>query len=318
MTLPLSVCLYTYNRQHLLAQALESICVQELPPEQYEVIVVDNASTDDTRRVVEDYASRFNHLSYYFEEQPGSATARNRGWREARGEVVGFMDDDGSAPPEWLNVATRVMRQHSPDLFGGPILPVYEASKPEWFKDAYGTLSPGGASRFLASPDEYLYGSNLFVRRSLLQAVGGFDENLGMKGRKIGYGEETVLIRKVRRLFPDSRIYYETDLLNYHLVRPEKMRFTWQIRRRLAEGRDGYHIFGEGVPHLAWRHVFGLLGLPWVIAFEATLGVLLRNRRAFPFAQNYYYERVFQRIATLGRLYERLRCTLNSRSATDG
>lgn len=317
MSLLFSVCLYTHNRARLLAQALDSVCLQTLPTDEFEIIVVDNGSTDNTRQVVEDFASRFTHLSYFHEEQLGSARARNRGWQEASGDVIGFIDDDGRAPPEWLGVAARVVQRHSPDLFGGPIFPFYEATKPEWFHDAYGSLSPGGVSRFLTSLDEFLYGSNLFVRRSLLQAVGGFDESLGMKGQKIGYGEETVLIRKMRQLFPEARIYYETDLINYHLVRQEKMFFSWQIRRRFAEGRDGYHIFGEESPHLTWRHGFGLLGMPGVIAFEATLGVLFRNRRVFPFAQNYYYERVFQRIATFGRLYERLRCTLHARSAAD-
>lgn len=318
MPLLFSICLYTHNRAQLLAQALESVCAQTLPADQFEIIVVDNRSTDDTRPVVEKFASRFKNLRYCYEEHLGSANARNRGWREARGQVIGFIDDDGKAPHEWLNVAARVVRTYSPDLFGGPIYPFYDAPKPDWFRDAYGTLTPSGPSRFLDSPDEYLYGSNLFVRRSLLQAVGGFDERLGMKGRKIGYGEETVLIRMVRQVFPASRLYFETDLMNYHLVRQEKLHFPWQFCRRFAEGRDGYHIFGNGVHGMTWRHAIGILALPVVIAFEASVGAVLRNRQAFPFAQNYYYERVLQRVATFGRLYERLRCTLNTRSTADG
>jgi len=318
MTLLFSICLYTHNRAQLLAQALESIGAQSLPQDQFEIIVVDNRSTDDTLQTVEAFARRYKNLRYCYEEHLGSANARNRGWREANGEVVGFIDDDGKAPPEWLSVAARVARERSPDLFGGPINPFYDAPKPDWFRDAYGILSPGGASRFLTSADEYLYGSNLFVRRSLLQGVGGFDEGLGMKGQKIGYGEETVLIRRVRQVFPASRLYYETDLMNYHLVRQEKLLFPWQIRRRFAEGRDGYHIFGNGAHRMTWRHALGVLALPVVITYEATLGVLLRNRQSFPYVQNYYYEHVLQRIATLGRLYERLRCTLRARSAADG
>jgi glycosyltransferase involved in cell wall biosynthesis len=277
--------------------------------------VVDNRCTDDTRLVVEDFVRRFPNLRYFYEEQLGSSNARNRGWREARGDVVAFMDDDGKAPPKWLSVAARVVQAQSPDLFGGPIYPIYDAPKPAWFRDDYGTLSPGGQSRYLNSPAEYLYGSNLFVRLDSLEALGGFDERLGMKGRRIGYGEETVLIRAARRLHPEARIFFEQDLHNYHLVRREKMRFRWQLRHRFAQGRDGYHTFNDGVHTLAPRHVLGILALPVVIAVEATVGALLRDRRPYPYLQNYYYERVFQRVATLGRLYERLGCAVGSRKA---
>jgi glycosyltransferase involved in cell wall biosynthesis len=313
-----SVCLYTHNRSRLLAQALESICAQTLPAEEFEIVVVDNRCTDDTRLVVEDFANRFPSLSYFYEEQLGSSKARNRGWREASGDMIAFMDDDGRAPPEWLEVAARVVQARSPDLFGGPIYPFYDASRPAWFRDDYGTLSPGGQSRFLVSPVEYLYGSNLFVRRSLLEALGGFDESLGMKGRRIGYGEETVLIREARRLDPDVRIFFEQDLFNYHLVRQEKMRLRWQLRHRFAQGRDGYHVFNDGAHRLAPRHVLGFLALPVVIVIEATLGVLLRDRRAYSYPQNYYFERVFQRVAKLGKLYERLRCVVGFRRADNG
>jgi hypothetical protein len=96
------------------------------------------------------------------------------------------------------------------------------------------------------------------------------------------------------------------------------MRFRWQLRQRFAEGRDRYHIFKDGPDQLAPRHVIGLLALPVVIALEASLGLLVRDRRRFPYPQNYYYERVFQRIATLGKLYERLRCVLGSERVAHG
>jgi len=318
MTLLFSICLYTHNRARLLAQVLESVCTQTLPADQFEIIVVDNRSTDNTHSIIEDYSRRFTNLRTIYEEQLGSAVARNRGWREASGDFVGFIDDDGKAPPEWLSVAARVIRDQAPDLFGGPIYPFFETSKPDWFKEAYGTFTVLGESRFLASADEYLSGSNLFVRRRLLDEIGGFEPSLGMKGRKIGYGEETVLIRRVRLRFPSCRIYYAADLFNYHLVRQEKMGFEWQLHQRFAQGRDSYHIFNDGVHRVAPRHVLGFLALPIIISLEATLGVLLRDRHAYPYTQNYYYERVFQRIATLGKIYERLRCVLGARRSLNG
>jgi glucosyl-dolichyl phosphate glucuronosyltransferase len=317
MALLFSVCLYTHNRAALLAQALDSLCNQTLPADQFEIIVVDNRSTDNTRQVVEGFCVRLPGLSYHYEERLGSASARNRAWREAKGVYIGFIDDDGKAPPDWLSVAAGVVCQQGPDLFGGPIYPIYDAPKPGWYKDEYGTFTVLGESRYLTSADEYLSGSNLFARRSLLDEVGGFEPAFGMKGRSIGYGEETVLIRRVRQRFPLSKLYYAADLVNYHLVRQEKMSFGWQLRHRFAQGRDSYHIFNDGADRISPVHILGFLALPFLICLEATLGVLLRDRRLYPDVQNYYYERLGGRIATLGKLYERLRSVLGAERYPD-
>jgi glycosyltransferase involved in cell wall biosynthesis len=318
MTLLLSVCIYTHNRAKLLAQALDSVYDQTLSPEQYEVIVVDNLSTDNTREVIEDFIKHKPNLRYFYEESLGISYARNRGWREACGEYIGFLDDDGISPPEWLGIAAEVIHLLSPDLVGGPFYPSYGVPKPKWFKDEYGAFSLGGDARALTSTDEYLCGGNLFIRRSLLEQVGGFDPGLGMQGNQVGYGEETEFMRRVRRDKPDAHIYYEPRLYIYHLVRPEKMRYTWQLHHRFAQGRDGYLTFSNGVHRMTLRHTLGLLALPAILAIEATMGVLFRNRRIYPYPQNYFYERVFQRVATFGKLYERLRCTLGIRSTEDG
>jgi glycosyltransferase involved in cell wall biosynthesis len=301
----------------LLQRALESLYVQRTPLEQFEVIIVDNGSTDETRLAVEGFARRLPNLRYHYEARLGVAHARNRGWLEARGLYVGYLDDDAVAPPEWLDIAAEVIRLHSPDLFGGPFLPIYDRPKPKWFKDAYGAFDLGQQARALESHDEYLCASNLFVRRELFEQIGGFPSALGMRGRRIGYGEETAFIRRVRQEGPEAVIFYEPRMAVKHLVRAEKYRLTWQVRNRFYQGRDGYLTFAEGEHRMTLRHLLGMLALPFVTAFEATVGVLLRDRRAFPHAQNYYYERVLQRAATFGKLYERLRCALRSVMGVD-
>lgn len=313
----ISVCICTHNRAGLLQRALESLCVQKMPLEQFEVIVVDNCSTAETRVAVEEFAHRLPNLRYHYEPRLGVAHARNRGWVEARGPYIGYLDDDAVAPPEWLGIAAEVIQLHWPDLFGGPFLPIYDQPKPEWFKDAYGAFDLGQQARALGSHDEYLCASNLFARKGLLEQIGGFPPALGMRGKRIGYGEETAFIRKVRREKPEAVIFYEPRLAVKHLVRAEKYRLAWQIRNRFYQGRDGYLTLAEGEHRMTLRHVLGILALPFVTAFEATVGVLLRDRRAFPHVQNYYYERVLQRVATFGKLYERLRCVLRAMVGAD-
>ena len=92
----ISAVICTYNRADLLAGAIESLLEQTLNPAHREIIVVDNASTDGTRAVVEQFAP--DGVRYVLETRQGLGYARNRGWQEARGEFVAYIDDDARAP----------------------------------------------------------------------------------------------------------------------------------------------------------------------------------------------------------------------------
>src|SRR5208283_4457645 len=104
----ISVILCTYNRASILISALESIVAQTLPESvEWEVLVVDNNSCDQTREVVEDFCRRYpRRFRYVFEPNQGLSHARNSGIREALGEVLAFMDDDVTVEPGWLDNLT--------------------------------------------------------------------------------------------------------------------------------------------------------------------------------------------------------------------
>ncbi len=301
-----SVVTYTYNREKLLAQILESVCNQSISLDSYEVVVVDNRSTDGTRTVVESFAARFPNVRYTWEEKQGCSAARNRGWKEAVGDYVAYIDDDAKAPVEWLQVAENVIRIQNPDIFGGPVYPFYLSPKPVWYKDEYSTFSNGDQPRILSDINEFFHGSNLFVRRLLLEELGGFDERLGMFGNRLGYGEETAFLNQVRSRKSEAIIFYEPKLYAFHVVRPEKYALSWQLRSRFALGRYNYRAYGDSVTKLRSRHVLGFFALPVVIAWQATLGILLRDRKLYPHYQNYIIERIFKNISTWGKLYQRL------------
>jgi len=110
----------THNRADLLADVLETICKQSLTAPGYEIIVVDNDSEDDTRRVTEAVSHRYSNVRYILEPRCGLSHARNRGLREANGQYVAFMDDDCKAPTHWLAVAKEIIDRVKPAVFGGP------------------------------------------------------------------------------------------------------------------------------------------------------------------------------------------------------
>ncbi len=119
----------TYNRAKYLKDTLDSLQKQSLPKEQYEIIVVDQNSPDDTRQVAEKAG-----VIYVNEPNLGLHYARHAGTRIARGEILAFTDDDAICHPDWLSEILRPYSDLSVGCVGGKILPKWEAEPPNWLK----------------------------------------------------------------------------------------------------------------------------------------------------------------------------------------
>jgi glucosyl-dolichyl phosphate glucuronosyltransferase len=306
-SLLISVVLCTYNRHDLMATALRSLCEQRLAPSSYEVIVIDNNSTDGTRQHIVEIGRQYPHVRYGFETQQGLSYGRNTGFRMARGLYVAYIDDDCTVPREWLDLAHHLIRQVAPAIFGGPYRPFYHSRKPRWYLDRYGTYDDGPIARVL-DHDRYLSGTNLFIRRSLLEQLGGFNTEVGMTGTRLGYGEETAFQRRVRIERPDEVIYYEPRLTVFHLVRSEKMELTWCAKQMFVSGRDWQRVLYEtameqvSIIRSCLRGMRALFELARGLLF----GILTRDRLRYPFMGNYLYEVVFVHLQTLGITYEQI------------
>lgn len=311
-----SVVICTYNRSALLRTALETLCTQQLAKSAYEVIVVDNNSTDDTGDVVAGFSERLPNLRYCFERQFGLSIARNQGWRLAQGRYVAFTDDDSRLPAEWLTKAEAIVQMHAPAAFGGPYFACYNGPKPAWFKDRYGSAE---LSDQVKTDTNDLRGPNIFLRRDLLAVTGGFDANLGLVGKRLAYGEERALLQVLRERCPQALIYYDPHLYVYHLVRPEKMRLGWQLRRHFINGRSLYRVMGATyLPLLppmgqARRLLKTLLRLLLVHSWR----LMRRNRVRYPYYQQYIVEAVVPDLRKLGGLVEQFQQTLARRTLED-
>ena len=307
----ISVVVCTYNRAKLLAGVLKTLCEQGLGASDYEVIVVDNNSNDDTPMTVERFCSQYANIQYYFEPHQGLSQARNLGWQEANGEYVAYIDDDCLASRRWLEVAKDIITARTPLAFGGPYFAYSNSPKPRWFKDSYGSHVQGTTARWL-SENEYLDGGNFFVRRELLESLGGFDINFGMSGGRIGYGEETALLRKIRTTRQGELIYYDPRLYVHHLVAARKMNLRWIMRQRFITGRDCHRVFEGDECRAVGRS--GLVKRLSMILVSLTIdlmrGVLKRDRDQYPYIQNYLYEHSFIYVLKLGMLYEQYRQSL--------
>jgi glycosyltransferase involved in cell wall biosynthesis len=295
-----SVIICTYNRADLLSSCLETLVAQSIPLERYEVIVVDNNSRDRTREVVARFAETYPNVRYESEAEQGLSAARNCGVREAQGACVAFLDDECKVARDWLSQADRVRRETKAQAFGGPYEPWYLSDRPAWYKDAYGSSQDIGATGWL--PDSFFVsGGNFFIERHLVQELGGFRTDLGMKGEQLGYGEETDLQIRLRRQ-AKGRIYYDRALRVWHCVRPEKLRPLWRLeaswrigQQHAVIGRYGQPRFGRGLPRFFVRLVMLLAG--------CLVALVVRDRVRYPYFQNYLYEVAAPTVAALGRSY---------------
>lgn len=253
MNVRVSAVVCTYNRLDCLRKAIQSLVAQTLPKDQYEIIIVDNGSTDNTKQVVLQDYSYVPNLRYLYEPIIGVSMARNTGWRKAKGEIVAQLDDDMVADTEWLKMILRVFDdvQPTPVCVGGKVKPLWEISKPDWLPQSlWGYLSlldMGDEPHWCDCPREWLVGCNIAYARKFLVEAGGFNVRLGRKGLSLaGAGEEVELFRKIKQR--GEKLYYEPRAIAYHFIPKERLRKRWFIRRLYHEGVDRDILDYEYVP----------------------------------------------------------------------
>jgi glycosyltransferase involved in cell wall biosynthesis len=292
----ISVIVCTYNRLELLVGALRTLCHQTLNRSEYEVIVVDNNSTDNTREVVDEFCRCFPNVRYCFEPQQGLSYARNRGLQEARGGYVAYLDDDARAGENWLKTALALFENTKPAplCLGGPILPFYTTAKPTWFKGEMRTW--GDSPRYLR-PGESFSGSNMIWRKEIVEVLGGFDVRSGVRGDYLSLGEETVLFEKIWHSFEQPHFYYSPELAVQHWVPLAKMTVSYQLKRAFAAGQSWNRLHG---PRILWRRMRFLIG--GVLDIATMVGQLLRRRKEHAYFQNWLIEDgspIFVKLGTL-------------------
>lgn len=191
----ISVVLSTYNRCGVLGKALECLALQEAPGIEYEVIIVDNNSTDQTRQVAEALAAGDRRFRYIFEGHQGLSHGRNAGIRAARADVIAFTDDDVEVAQDWIaQIYTALIEYPEAEFIGGRVLPVLKRSMPDW---AHSKMSPFalqdlGAEpvRVCAQDRRCLIGACLAVRRRALAKAGLFSTETQRVEDSVGSTED--------------------------------------------------------------------------------------------------------------------------------
>jgi glucosyl-dolichyl phosphate glucuronosyltransferase len=185
----ISVILCTYNRGELLANALESLHRQKVSGISYELLIVDNNSSDHTKELVQRFVNKDPHFRYIFETKQGLSHARNAGIAAAQADLLLFTDDDIEFSETWIQDNYEAsLRFPDADYFGGKVLPIWEQPQPDWLKQSTNPLAlqnfPG--DRPLKISPQYrhcLVGASLAIRRRAFERAGVFSvETQRVKG----------------------------------------------------------------------------------------------------------------------------------------
>lgn len=295
MKAQVSLIICTYNREDLISGCLDSLRDQSIPFRQFEVIVVDNNSTDRTCEIVSNYKDLPN-LRLVKETKQGLSYARNRGIEEARCEFLAFLDDDARAHPDYIKAALDLISIMGENVvcFGGPIFPFFTSTKPIWYLDKYETRRDLESQRFL-SPGQSFSGSNSIWKRQILIEINGFDVNAGVTGNILRMGDETSAFEKVWRSDKNSQLLYSPNLIVYHWVPAYKMKPSYCFKRNISGGQ-----------YLSFQNRQNLKNSAriWILFRDIVKGSLRAMVRVFHYHhwQNWIYEewpRIFLKIGEL-------------------
>ena len=248
-----SVLIATYNRAALLEETLRSIRALRVDPaRRWDVIVVDNNSTDGTRAVVERHAQDFPvPLRYLVEGRQGRSSALNAGIAASRASVIVMTDDDVRVETNWLDAACDALRDPSIAYAGGPVSPMWETPAPQWFDlsrgDLWGTIAiqDHGAQPFVYEHARKVpLGANMAARRSMFAAIGGFRADLGRSSGRLVLGQEVPELLLRARAAGLQGLYAPAMRVHHHIP-----------SRRLTRAYFRSWWFGKGVSRSALERI---------------------------------------------------------------
>lgn len=241
-----SVIICTYNRSGLLKNELETIAAMTVPRDlSWEILIVDNNSSDNTRETVDDFIKEKNiPVKYIFVPAQGKSRALNSGIKEADGEILAFLDDDMLVDKNWLTAIQEAANRY-PEAsgFGGRILIKWPIRKPDWivmegpFRNIDGTVGhrdlgdkDGDFAKFNSLPA----GGNMFFRKKVFLEGNFFRENMGPKGKDMYYGEDREFC--LRLCGKGKKLYYVNNAVVYHDIPKEKIDRRYFCKRRFECG----------------------------------------------------------------------------------
>ena len=238
-SLKVTIAIPTYNRADFLRQTLAGIVVQQFPRDHFEVLVIDNNSSDHTPAVVAEFAASHPAPRYVREQQQGLDHARNRAIAEARGEIVLFGDDDILVRPDWVaQMAVPLLADAGArriGAVGGEVIPVFPDGLPDWVREWHSPL----AFRPDAGPLEARHspmGANLALHRWVFERLGPFHTALDRAAGNYFSGGDSEMVRRVRAA--GLEVWFAPAAAVQHQMPTSRTTFRYAARHAFDSARS--------------------------------------------------------------------------------
>jgi glycosyltransferase involved in cell wall biosynthesis len=242
-----SIIVPTKNRANLLTQTIRSLVEQDFSVQEYEVLIVDNDSTDETRNVAQNLIEYYNspRIGYIHESEPGLLSGRHRGSLESHGEILIFVDDDIEAEFGWLSAIIEAFDDSKVHLVGGPSLPKFEVEPPAWLSKFWvkvnSNITCGPLSiSFLGNEKKEvdpcsIWGLNFAIRKNTLFKLGGFHPDCIPKNLQHFQGDgESGLTLKAKQ--KNLKATYAPKALVHHNIPKERLTVSYFEERNYYQG----------------------------------------------------------------------------------
>lgn len=239
-----SIIVCTYNRADSLKDTLQALREQITAPELlWEVLVVDNNSSDHTRQVVEEMRQSWSRLRYTSEKQQGLSHARNHGIGKATGEILLFTDDDVLPEPDWLAVTLAGIDKYQAEACGGYIAPIWESPPPPWLTERFYGFLAVRTDRTddypITQPGQAPFGANMAIKKAVFKQVGMFDTARGRKGKVLASGEDGELFERILSagltavFLGGSRVHHKVE--SFRLTKQYMRNWRFQTSDNIAQ-----------------------------------------------------------------------------------
>lgn len=221
-----TVAICTYNRASLLQLCIDSLSKINFKKEKFEIVIVDNNSTDNTAEICNNISATYPDLNfrYIVEKQQGVGHTRTRCAKEAKGEIIAYIDDDCLANVDWLKEIISFYDNHPEAMStGGKIVPKYLVPVADWFGKYFWGLVGNydlGTKVFQMKGARYPSGANMHFRKTAFDHYGYFDGNLGRSGKSLMAGEEKAMYLKL--IQHNEKVYYLPNVIVYHHIEGNK------------------------------------------------------------------------------------------------
>ncbi len=286
----ISVLMATYNGASTLPRVLKAYCELQPIAGGWNLILVDNASTDSTKEIVQSFQSRLP-ITYLNEPRIGKNFALNTGLERISGDLVLFTDDDAVPEKDWL-VQMRHIADAQPafSVFGGAIVPLFEVPPEDWILEyvtcRYAVTDPAWGEGPMLPVS--VYGPNMAIRSSVFEAGYRFDVRLGPRGSNYEQGDETEFLERIART--GAKCWHCKSAVVAHIIRKHQMTQQWLLRRAVSIGRAEFKrefgqkdlpVFLFGMPRYLIREILVQVLRIARAALTANRTKLLRERFMF-------------------------------------